>query len=408
MTIKANRDCGCGNDAPNVQRLRGNALQGSRREIFLGQEHLVVPLVMLRQTVVNGAFVQLGELAPEGWNGAPVTIGHPEVNGVSVTANTPTVLQKWRVGQIFNARLDGDKLKAEAWINVAQAEAFRSGIIALLEGGQQMDVSTGYFSTDEKKSGTFNGKQYNAVSYDLKPDHLALLPDEEGACSWADGCGVRVNNKELSLDNKDANPDVQELAMFSRFVNFLKPSGHNNRRASDDDRMQMVADLISSDSTPFIPADMYSLQDMDLETLKNVKATYMPAPATNSQGDPDMADETKTDTAKPLTADEITAIVVNALTAALPTAVNSAVDEALNATKRVELIDAIHTNTKVDKAELEKLSTNALEAMAPAKVHKADFSGRGIKQNADAGGDDKLYVGMVTNGRVETAAKKEA
>jgi len=30
----------------------------------------------------------------------------------------------------------------------------------------------------------------------MRPDHLALLPNEAGACSWADGCGVRSNEEQ--------------------------------------------------------------------------------------------------------------------------------------------------------------------------------------------------------------------
>ena len=40
----------------------------------------------------------------------------------------------------------------------------------------------------------YKGKRYHEVHRALEPDHIALLPDEVGACSVQDGCGAgRVN-----------------------------------------------------------------------------------------------------------------------------------------------------------------------------------------------------------------------
>ena len=402
MTIKTNLDCGCGCDgdcAPDDQkRLHGNLSSGARHETFLGRDHLVVPLVMLRETVVNGGLVTMAELKPQGWNGVPVTIGHPNVNGQSVSANSPAVTEAWRVGQIFNAKLDGDKLKAEAWIDVAEAERRHPGITLLLEGGSGMDVSTGYFSTDELTFGVFNDKPYFEVHRDIKPDHLALLPDEVGACSWADGCGVRINKEPVVSDKKTATSGDQEAAGIRRLLAAIgMASPTTNRRGNDDDYRQIIADLISNDDSPFVPDDEFALREMSLESLKDVRDRYLPKPTTNKQGGPEMAEETKgAEAPKPevaaMTADQITELVTNAVTAAVNPAVTAAVDEAMNATKRADLIDAIHENMGVEKEELAKLATNALEAMAP-KSGKADFSGRGLQTNGDDTGVAK-FPGM--------------
>jgi hypothetical protein len=417
MTIKTNKaPCGCGCDgkpkdeAPAMMLLRANLSTGARREIFLGKEHLVVPLVMLRQTVVNGALVTLSELKPQGWNGVPVTIGHPNVKGAMVPANSPKVLEAWRVGHIFNAHLDGDKLKAEAWIDVDLAEQSYPGIIPLLEGGLEMDVSTGYFSTDVPEVGLYDGKPYFQVHKDLKPDHLALLPDEEGACNWADGCGVRVNQKENGMSDKPENVSQEELAGIARFFKaFTSHKPATNARGEDDDFRQMVADLISNDASPFVPDDEYALRDMSYDTLKAIRDNYLPK--TNSKGATEMAD--KEDKVTPVTAEQVTDIITNALKATLPPMVNEAVDTALNANKRAELVAGIHEAMGIEVEELQKLSTNALEAMAPkaeAKVKsnaKADMAGKGLKTNGDDGENVKRFPGMATNGKV-AEDKKEA
>jgi hypothetical protein len=37
------------------------------------------------------------------------------------------------------------------------------------------------------------GRPYNFVARNYRPDHLAILPDQRGACSIEDGCGLNTN-----------------------------------------------------------------------------------------------------------------------------------------------------------------------------------------------------------------------
>jgi hypothetical protein len=57
-------------------------------------------------------------------------------------------------------------------------------------------VSIGAYTQEEEEIGNWNGEDYIAVAKAYNPDHLAILPGEVGACSWADGCGIRVNQKQ--------------------------------------------------------------------------------------------------------------------------------------------------------------------------------------------------------------------
>ena len=117
-------------------------------------------------------------------------------------------------------------------------------------------------------------------------------------------------------------------------------------------------------------------------------------------------DKTKTVVATPVTAEQVTEIVTNAINGALGDAVVKAVDDAMNANKRTELVDALHENLSIDKEELQKLSTNALEAMLP-KTNKADFAGRGFKQNGDDDATVKKFPGMNTNHAAQEAADQK-
>lgn len=182
-----------------------------KRVSYQGKPKLVVPVIMLRETVVNGSFVKIDELQPVTWNGVPVTVEHPvNANGDFVSANSPDMLNKFAVGRIFNAHMDGDKLKAEAWICIQTANKVDPDLIPSLESdGVQMDVSTGYFSDNDAAVGEYNGVPYTNIQTNLCPDHLALLPYSEGACNFADGCGVRANNKNQE------NPNSIESALSS-------------------------------------------------------------------------------------------------------------------------------------------------------------------------------------------------
>jgi hypothetical protein len=178
---------------------------GIRRELFEGTEHLVVPVVMIVEGVLNGALLLADEFGmfPDSWNGRPVPVLHPENNGGPVSANSPDIIQANTIGCIFGTTLEGTKLKSEVWLNVAKATALgHAALLDELAGGGIVEVSTGYYAEDDPKTGSYDGKPYTAVHRGIRPDHLALLPGQVGACSVADGCGTRVNSQKGVLAMK--------------------------------------------------------------------------------------------------------------------------------------------------------------------------------------------------------------
>lgn len=193
-----------------------------RRETFQGSEHLIVPIVALVEGVLQGANSPTPELAlaaefgkfPDGWNGRPITLNHPQRDGNFVSASgTPDIFAEETLGFLFNTRLDGKKLKTEAWINldtVAGASQEVKDEVARLENGEVVEVSTGLFTMTEAEDGEYNNRKYNAVWRDIVPDHLAILPlGVTGACSVADGCGSRMNMKVncACQDHKDEHEE---------------------------------------------------------------------------------------------------------------------------------------------------------------------------------------------------------
>jgi hypothetical protein len=161
-----------------------------------GKEFLVVPGVPAKEQVMNAAFVPGDEISHfvGSWNGVPITIHHPKTNSGSANAPDTDVAV---VGRFYNAGWDGEgkRLTGEYWLDVAELRRWGDGkaIEEAVRNGKMLETSTGYWADDEAAPGQFLGTPYNVVHRNLRPDHIAILPDEIGACSLADGCGVNRN-----------------------------------------------------------------------------------------------------------------------------------------------------------------------------------------------------------------------
>ena len=93
-----------------------------RHNTLGGQDHLVVPCVMMTVGVHQGSEGPLlypeDELSktPAIWNSRPVVVYHPQMNGAGISACDPVVFDKQRIGQLFNTRWDDGALKTECWL----------------------------------------------------------------------------------------------------------------------------------------------------------------------------------------------------------------------------------------------------------------------------------------------------
>lgn len=182
------------------------ATDAIRTESLNGVEYMVVPVVALVEGVLTGANAGQPELAlaeefgrhPQGWNGRPVVMGHPMVDGAYVSANSPEILTEWAIGTLFNTYMDGKKLKTEAWIDLSKVSALggeAQATVDRINDGEMVEVSTGLFTGTLSVQGEYEGEGYAAVWSGVVPDHLALLPEGTiGACSVEMGCGTpRLN-----------------------------------------------------------------------------------------------------------------------------------------------------------------------------------------------------------------------
>ncbi len=182
-----------------------------RRERHEGREHLVAPVIMMVEGVHCGSMgpsLYLAEefsITPAIWNGVPLPVFHPEEDGQYVSANDPAIIEAQSVGRLYNVHFDEEskKLKGEIWVDIARAMEIDSTLVPHIESGRPLDVSTAHWSEDDPTTGVWNNEEYIAIVRNIRPDHLALLPGEEGACSWRDGCGVRANTEKEGGDLVD-------------------------------------------------------------------------------------------------------------------------------------------------------------------------------------------------------------
>lgn len=194
-----------------IETVTHNLNASVRQGTLHGRTYLVVPVVMLTTGVHNGSngplFYPPDELAktPTIWNLKPIVVYHP---GTGTTATSLAELTARQVGMIMNTRYDG-KLRAEAWLDPDRLRAVDPRVLAAVENGTVLEVSTGVYTDNQYAPGTWKGQEYELVARNYRPDHLAILPDKFGACRVADGCGLlQLNANPENVMTQDVTPLV--------------------------------------------------------------------------------------------------------------------------------------------------------------------------------------------------------
>jgi hypothetical protein len=169
-----------------------------------GREYRVASASIIVPGVLNGSKGALHyppeevQANPGVWNNVDLVVYHPQVNGVHVSAKDRSVPRESFIGFTRNDKFEGGKRRVEAWFDVQAVKNYdavlrsqgKPEIYPRLERGEPIELSTGLFTDNEARSGSYNGKGFTHVARNYRPDHLAILPDQKGACSLDDGCGV--------------------------------------------------------------------------------------------------------------------------------------------------------------------------------------------------------------------------
>jgi hypothetical protein len=174
-------------------------------ENILGEEYRVVPLSMLVEGVLTGSkgpvFYPSQEIhnAAASWNNVPITLDHPSVGNKHIYIRTnPHLLHDFELGFIRNSIFD-NKLRAEGCFNVAKCKRLSPELLNRIDSNTPIDLSTGLDADVEPANGLFNGRGFDYIARNHRPDHLAILLNQRGACSQADGCGVLVNSENSGM-----------------------------------------------------------------------------------------------------------------------------------------------------------------------------------------------------------------
>jgi hypothetical protein len=191
--------------------IRANiALPQVRTEQLDGRSYDVYSVVLLVEGVHSGSAgpyfypSQVLSENPAIWNGAPLTVQHPEnFLGDAVSANQPFEFER-SVGWLFNVRWEPrrNRLIGEAWIDREKTERVAPELFAELQANGQVEVSTGLWFENDGTAGTWQGEEFHGSITGIQRDHLALLPGQVGACSLADGCGLGVNEQGETMDQE--------------------------------------------------------------------------------------------------------------------------------------------------------------------------------------------------------------
>jgi hypothetical protein len=210
--------------------------------------HLVIPVVMMVEGVHSGSqgpllheITELGKF-PESWNGIPVVVYHPEEDGNAVSANSPDIIDKMTVGRVYNTSVEGKKLKAEVWLDEDKLNTISANTLEDINETKEVEVSLGMFTENELVEGEYEGEKYVGIAHNHRPDHLAILPDQIGACSCADGCGLGANEKNKDMAKLiDVEKTIKQLNSEGFSINQIgdyKKQGYNELIRKVNDALQ--------------------------------------------------------------------------------------------------------------------------------------------------------------------------
>lgn len=205
-----------------MRHLKANLSSRVRRDSLHGRPHLVAPVTLIVPGVLNGSKGPLYypseevEASASSWDHMPLVRYHPFDKDGPTSARLPSILNKQGIGVLLNTRFQNGKLVGEAWFDIAKTREVDNRLLGRIESGNSVEVSTGLLTDDEPATNgaSFNGRSYDFVARNYRPDHLAILPDQVGACSIKDGCGILVNRKGRTLKPL-GNIFIQKSKMFS-------------------------------------------------------------------------------------------------------------------------------------------------------------------------------------------------
>ena len=181
-----------------------------------GKDYIKLPVVFLKEGILEGSAGALLHKADifkdyaEKFNKIPITYMHPTLNNefVSVKDNGTDVL-----GFLDNVSYNEQKqaLQGYAYIDSALLQNKYVHLHDLINKNYNIEVSVGIYSEIENTEGVYNDKKYIGIVQNYEPDHLAILGELTGACSYKAGCGIRDNQQLANNINNNNNKKMEKM-----------------------------------------------------------------------------------------------------------------------------------------------------------------------------------------------------
>jgi hypothetical protein len=423
------------NGAVNVhileQVIQANKGYSLRTETKDEKTFLVAPVVMMVEGVHCGShgcllhsIEELGKF-PDAWNGRPVVIYHPEKDGKAVSAGVPDIDLSERVGTVYNTQVEGDKLKAEVWLDEERLKVKSPEAYQYIQNGNPMDVSVGVFTDEENKEGEWNGKRYVGIAHNHRFDHLALLPNMEGACSWGDGCGIRLNSRFNNGGKSNMSEKVKEKVdeLIANEATHYSEDDREWLSKLDEGQLTKMAPklqrndskpccpdevdfLIKNDKTPFTEGDRGWLSKLDNEQIGKLvpNVEKKKEPEVNTKDSEKKVELTKEDLQKVFSqynkAEDFIALAPKEVQEQLKSGLTI-----FRAEREKMITEIVKHSKQFTEDELMKMDDTLMRKIHSSIVPEGDYSGSRVGNNGGAKKPSKEM--MVMLGVKEEDNKKE-
>lgn len=342
----------------NVRALANMA--AVRSEKRNGRDVVIVPSATLPDGVVmNDIMYPADEIGAScaGLNRTPAPLGHPTINGKFVSARDPEGINiGWIGGWNENVRQEGGRVLLDKVIDVEMANRSEGGkaVLAAIAKGDPVHTSTGLFCNLEAANGDVT---YKFIARNIEFDHDAILLEEDGAATPAQGVGMMVNAKgeQIEVINSALSDDADRQLDWA--VDTLARALEQRARVPALERMK--AALIETFGGIFggnerAPSNNQKDDDMDKVQFDELSARV------NA-----LAEAVKPETL----AASMATVIGNAVTAAVKPLTdqleaNTAAQKTKDDAELAGLVEKITKANLLDEATAKELTLNAARALA--------------------------------------------
>lgn len=251
-------------DGKKIRRIKHN-----------GRDHVVIPSYTLPAGVVmNGGLYTAEEIDAhyETLEGTLAPLGHPVVNGQPVSAFLPESINAHHVGAFNrNVKKDGNRIAVEKWLDVDFARNSQQGrrlldrIEAVERGEDVPPIHTSVAVLLEKlqpnSDQAARGVQWVAKLHSI--DHDAILLDEPGAATPAEGVGMMVNADEaIPLESLSAEQEAASIIeIIKRFFHGRAAPATNQEGTMTPEEQKALVESVTSGVTAAITEAMKPVTD---------------------------------------------------------------------------------------------------------------------------------------------------